>query len=472
VAGLLLFRNTADTFEDRMPIRAINPATGETVADYSTMSPADTFAAVAEAHEAWQRWRTTTFGDRARLFRSMAEHLRQRKDELARLMAVEMGKPLAQGRAEVDKCAWVSEYYADHAETHLAHDVIPTDATRSYVAFEPLGVVLAVMPWNFPLWQVYRFAAPALMAGNVGVLKHASNVPGCALVIEELFQQAGFPHGVFRTLLVGSDQVRAIIEHPLVRAVTLTGSTPAGKAVAAQAGAVLKKTVLELGGSDPYLILEDADVDQAAAVCVAARLVNSGQSCVAAKRFIAVDAVRDAFTERFIALMRTKKTGDPLDPDTDVGPQARHDLRDELHGQVVASVAKGAALRLGGSIPEGPGAFYPPTVLTNVTAGMPAHDEELFGPVAAIIAARDEADAIRIANGTIFGLGAAVFSRDLERGERVARQLEAGCTFVNSQVASDPRLPFGGIKESGYGRELGVYGIREFVNTKTVVIRP
>jgi len=454
-----------------MPIRATNPATAESVAEYETLLPDATAAAVAEAHAAWLRWRTTSFADRARLFRVMAERLRGRKDELARLMAIEMGKPLAQGQAEVDKCAWVCEYYAEHAENHLAHDVIPTDAARSYVAFEPLGVILAVMPWNFPLWQVYRFAAPALMAGNVGVLKHASNVPGCALVIEELFRQAGFPDGVFRTLLVGSDQVRAVIEHPLVRAVTLTGSTPAGKSVAAQAGAVLKKTVLELGGSDPYLILEDADLEQTVATCVAARLVNSGQSCVAAKRFIAVDAIREAFTERFVALMRTKKMGDPLDPGTDVGPQARHDLRDELHQQVVTSVAKGAVVRLGGEIPESPGAFYPPTVLTNVTAGMPAHDEELFGPVAAIIAARDEEDAIRIANDTIFGLGAAVFTRDLQRGERVARRLEAGCAFVNGQVASDPRLPFGGIKESGYGRELGVYGIREFVNAKTVVIR-
>ncbi|MHB1327241.1 MAG: NAD-dependent succinate-semialdehyde dehydrogenase [Gemmatimonadales bacterium] len=454
-----------------MQIRANNPATGETVAEYEAMSPAAAADAVAQAHAAWHRWKTTTFAERAQLFQTMARHLRERKEELARLMAVEMGKPLAQGRAEVDKCAWVSEFYAEHAEGHLANDVIPTDAARSYVAFEPLGVVLAVMPWNFPLWQVYRFAAPALMAGNVGVLKHASNVPGCALAIEELFHQAGFPPGVFRTLLIGSDQVRSVIEHPLVRAVTLTGSTPAGKSVAAQAGAVLKKTVLELGGSDPYLILEDADLDLAATTCVAARLVNSGQSCVAAKRFIAVEPIREAFTERFVALMRTKKMGDPFDTDTDVGPQARRDLRDELHQQVATSIARGAIVRLGGEVPDGPGAFYPPTVLTHVTAGMPAHDEELFGPVAAIIAANDEEDAIRIANGTIFGLGAAVFTRDLERGEHVARRLEAGCAFVNGQVASDPRLPFGGIKESGYGRELGIYGIREFVNAKTVVIR-
>jgi succinate-semialdehyde dehydrogenase/glutarate-semialdehyde dehydrogenase len=382
-----------------------------------------------------------------------------------------MGKPLKQGAAEAEKCARVCDYYAENAEAYLAPDTIKTESSRSYVAFEPLGVVLAVMPWNFPLWQVYRFAAPALMAGNVGVLKHASNVPGCALVIEEIFAQAGFPEGAFRTLLIGNKQVQAVIEHTLVRAVTLTGSTAAGKTVAAQAAAVLKKTVLELGGSDPYVVLEDANLDHAVQTCVNSRLINSGQSCIAAKRFVVVEPVLAAFTDRFVALMKAKKVGDPLLEGTDVGPQARHDLRDDLHKQVLASVERGATLLLGGEVPPGKGAYYPPTVLADVKPGMPAYDEELFGPVAAIIGARDEQDAVRIANDTIFGLGAAVFTKDAKRGERIARELEAGATFVNSSVASDPRLPFGGIKESGYGRELGHYGIKEFVNVKTVCVK-
>jgi succinate-semialdehyde dehydrogenase/glutarate-semialdehyde dehydrogenase len=454
-----------------MGITSVNPATGRTIKTYQEMTPGEAAAAVAQAHATWRTWRTTPFGERARLMRNTAEILRARKDELATLMAVEMGKPRKQGAAEAEKCAWACEYYAENAEAQLAPDVIKTDGSKSYVAFEPLGVVLAVMPWNFPLWQVYRFAAPALMAGNVGVLKHASNVPGCALVIEEIFNQAGFPGGAFRTLLIGSRQVQAVIEHPLVRAVTLTGSTPAGKAVAAQAGAVLKKTVLELGGSDPYVVLEDADLDHAVPTCVAARLINGGQSCIAAKRFIVVEPVLAAFTEKFVALMKAKRVGDPLLEGTDVGPQARHDLRDDLHEQVLASVARGATLLLGGEIPPGEGAYYPPTVLAEVKPGMPAYDQELFGPVAAIIRAKDEADAARMANDSIFGLGAAVFTRDAERGERIARTLEAGATFVNAAVASDPRLPFGGIKESGYGRELGSYGIKEFVNVKTVYVK-
>jgi len=332
-------------------------------------------------------------------------------------------------------------------------------------------VVLAVMPWNFPFWQVFRFAAPALMAGNAGVLKHASNVPGCAVAIEDVFKQAGFPKGVFRTLLIGSRQVKAVIENPLVSAVTLTGSTPAGKAVAAQAGGVLKKTVLELGGSDPYIILEDADLDYAVNTCATSRLINSGQSCVNAKRFIVVEPLVAAFTEKLVAAMKARKMGDPLAEGTDVGPQSRPDLRDELHKQVMDSVAKGAKVLLGGEIPPGRGSFYPPTVLADVRPGMPAYHEELFGPVASVFSARDEAEAVRVANDSIFGLGAAVFTRDAARGERVARQLEAGCAFVNTLVASDPRLPFGGIKESGYGRELGTYGIKEFVNMKTVYIK-
>jgi succinate-semialdehyde dehydrogenase/glutarate-semialdehyde dehydrogenase len=454
-----------------MAITSINPANGDTLQTYEEMTSAGAAAAVDETHAAWQQWRTTSFADRARLMKTAAATLRARCADLARLMALEMGKPLAQGVSEVEKCAWVCDYYAEHGQAQLAPEVIATDADRSYVAFEPLGVVLAIMPWNFPFWQVFRFAAPALMAGNAGVLKHASNVPGCAVAIEAIFRDAGFPASIFRTLLIGSAQVQAVIEHPHVRAVTLTGSTPAGRAVASQAGAALKKTVLELGGSDAYIVLDDADLDEAAATCVSSRLINSGQSCIAAKRFIVLEPVRAAFTERFVALMKKKKTGDPLAEDTDVGPQARRELRDALHEQVRASVERGASLLVGGEVPDGPGAFYPATVLADIAPGMPAYDEELFGPVAAIAAARDEDDAVRIANDSKFGLGAAVFTRDDRRGEAVARRIEAGSTFVNSLVASDPRLPFGGIKESGYGRELGSYGIREFVNIKTVYVK-
>jgi succinate-semialdehyde dehydrogenase/glutarate-semialdehyde dehydrogenase len=454
-----------------MSFTTINPTTGKPMQTYDELTPDSAAAVIVKANEAWLSWRGTSFAMRAALMKKAATMLRERNRELALLMADEMGKPLAQGNAEVEKCAWACDYYADNAEQHLAPDVVRTESHKSYVAFEPLGVVLAIMPWNFPFWQVYRFAAPALMAGNVAILKLASNVPGCALAIERLFQEAGFPADAFRTLLIGSKHVQAVIEHPLVRAVTLTGSTPAGKAVAAQAGSVLKKTVLELGGSDPYLVLEDADLEAAVMTSVNSRLINAGQSCIAAKRFIVARPMIDEFTTRFVALMKSKTVGDPLAEGTEVGPQARHDLRDALHQQVRSSIERGASLLLGGEIPPGDGAFYPPTVLTKVKPGMPAYDEELFGPVAAIIEAQDEDDAVRIANDSIFGLGAAVFTRDLARGERVARRLEAGATFVNALVASDPRLPFGGIKESGYGRELGPYGIREFVNVKTVVVR-
>jgi succinate-semialdehyde dehydrogenase/glutarate-semialdehyde dehydrogenase len=454
-----------------MAIESVNPATGERIKSYDEITPRQAADAVAAAHDAWKAWRKTSFAERSKPMRKAAEILRERKGEFARLMAIEMGKPLKQGVAEAEKCAWACEHYADNAEGYLAPEISRTDASKSYVAFDPLGVVLAVMPWNFPFWQVFRFAAPALMAGNAGVLKHASNVPGCALAIEGIIGEAGFPNQLFRTLLIGSKAVKAVIEHPLVRAVTLTGSTPAGKAVAAQAGAVVKKTVLELGGSDPYIVLEDADLDHAVTTCVTSRLINSGQSCVNAKRFVVVQPMLAAFTERLVSAMQTKKMGDPLADDTDIGPQARLDLRDDLHRQVLESVEKGARLLLGGEVPRGSGSYYPPTVLARVEKGMPAYDEELFGPVASIIDARDEADAVRIANDSTFGLGAAVFTRDVARGERVARELEAGCTFINTLVASDPRLPFGGIKEAGYGRELGSYGIKEFVNIKTVYIK-
>jgi succinate-semialdehyde dehydrogenase/glutarate-semialdehyde dehydrogenase len=454
-----------------MTLRSLNPATGKTIREYPEASAQEVAATLAAARAAFASWRRRPFSERAGPLKRAGELLRERREELARLMALEMGKPLAQGRAEADKCAWVCDHYGQGAEGFLSPEDVSTDATRSYVAFEPLGVVLAVMPWNFPLWQVFRFAAPALMAGNAGILKHSSNVSGCALALETVLHDAGVPRDVFRTLLVGSARVSGLIEAPEIAAVTLTGSTPAGRAVAEKAGACLKKVVLELGGSDPYVILEDADLDAAAETCATARLINGGQSCIAAKRFVVVEEVLEAFVERLVEHMNAHRVGDPLDEATDIGPQARRDLRDDLHRQVQASVEAGARVRLGCQVPEGPGAYYPPSVLTNVAPGMPAYDEELFGPVAAVLRARDEADAIRIANDTNFGLGAAVFTKDRERGERIAREeLEAGACFVNAFVKSDPRLPFGGIKESGHGRELGVFGIREFVNVKTVYV--
>jgi succinate-semialdehyde dehydrogenase / glutarate-semialdehyde dehydrogenase len=452
-------------------LRSVNPTDGSLVREYAEATTEEVASALSGADRAFETWRLTSFADRASVLGRAGTLLRERRDALARLMALEMGKPVAQGRAEADKCAWACEHYAEHAERYLSPESAATDASRSYVAFEPLGPVLAVMPWNFPLWQVFRFAAPALMAGNVGLLKHASNVSGCALAIEEILHGAGVPRDAFRTLLVSSDRVSALVEAPEVVAVTLTGSTPAGRAVATRAGACLKKSVLELGGSDAYVVLEDADLERAAETCAASRLQNGGQSCIAAKRFVVVESVLRAFEELLVERIRARRMGDPLEEATDVGPQARRDLREELHRQVEASVARGARVLLGGHVPDGPGAFYPPSVLADVLPGMPAFDEEIFGPVAAIVAARDERDAVRLANHTVFGLGAAVFTRDLERGERIARhELRAGSCFVNAFVRSDPRLPFGGIRESGYGRELGAFGIREFVNVKTVYV--
>jgi succinate-semialdehyde dehydrogenase/glutarate-semialdehyde dehydrogenase len=455
-----------------MSLQSINPTTNDLIRTYEEHSDQEVQHALEVAHATSAAWRRARCAQRAVHLKAAAAILRRRKEEEARLMALEMGKPFAQGVAEVEKCAWVCEYYADHAEKFLADEPIATDASKSFVTFQPLGVLLAIMPWNFPFWQVFRAAAPALMAGNAVVLKHASNVTGCALEIERLLHEAGVPPGLFATLRLSSSRVRSLIEHPLVNAVTITGSTAAGKAVAAQAGAALKKTVLELGGSDPYVVLEDARLDEAVATCVAARLINSGQSCIAAKRFIVVASLKQRFEEMFVERMNAQKLGDPLDPEVTVGPLARHDLRDELHRQVTRSIEKGARLLCGGTIPDRRGAFYPPTVLTDVQKGMPAYDEELFGPVAAIISARDEAEAIRIANDSVFGLGAAVFTSDVKKGERIAaEELEAGSCFVNAFVKSDPRLPFGGIKQSGYGRELAAFGIREFVNIKTVWVK-
>jgi succinate-semialdehyde dehydrogenase/glutarate-semialdehyde dehydrogenase len=453
-----------------MALVSINPTDGEPISTYPEMTPGEVDAALASAVTAFENWRRAKFEQRASIVRGVARELRAHKSGLARLMATEMGKPLNQGESEVEKCASTCDYFADHAVTLLAHEEVRTDATRSFVSYQPMGVVLGVMPWNFPLWQALRYAAPTVMAGNTTVLKHSSNVTGCALAIEDLFRAAGAPEGVFRTLRLGSARVGELIDDARIAAVTLTGSTPAGQAIAARAGHALKKTVLELGGSDPYVIFDDADVEAAVATCVASRLINSGQSCVAAKRFICTPT-RAAEVERMFAeLMSQRRMGDPLD-NPDIGPQARRDLRDDLHRQVLASVERGARALVGGNVPDTPGAFYPPTVLSNVRKGMPAYDEELFGPVAAIIVASDEADALRVANDTAFGLGAAIFTRDVERGTRLAaEELAAGNCFVNTFVRSDPRLPFGGIKQSGYGRELGVWGIREFVNVKTVYV--
>jgi succinate-semialdehyde dehydrogenase/glutarate-semialdehyde dehydrogenase len=428
-------------------------------------------AAIDSAHAAFLGWRETSFAERAAHMRKAAALLRDRARDYGRLMALEMGKPIRDGIAEAQKCATGCDYYAENAERYLADEIVETSPRKSFVAFRPLGVVLAVMPWNFPFWQVIRFAAPALMAGNAGVLKHASNVPGCALALEQLFRDAGFPDNLFRTLMIGSKMVGDVIAHPHVRAVSLTGSTPAGRDVASKAGAALKKTVLELGGSDAYLVLSDVDIEFTAAACAKGRLVNSGQSCIAAKRFIVLAQLKDRFEKQLVAEMDKAKLGDPLDETTGVGPLARRDLRDELHEQVEKSIAKGARLLCGGKASEGPGAFYPPTVLSDVHPGQPAYDEEMFGPVAAVISAKDVDDAVRIANDSEFGLGGGVFTRDLALGERIAAdRIDAGCVFVNATVASDPRLPFGGVKDSGYGRELSSYGIREFVNIKTVVV--
>jgi len=453
-----------------MSIQSINPATGEILESFKETSGQELDRVLTGAHAAFLQWREVPFARRAQRMREAAQILRTRRAEYARTMTLEMGKPIVQGEAEVDKCAWVCEYYADHAEAFLAEQPRETEASRSYVRFDPLGPVLAVMPWNFPFWQVFRFAAPALMAGNAGVLKHASNVPRCALAIEEVFREAGFPRGLLSTVLVGSSAVAALIANPRIVAVTLTGSDRAGSKVAEQAGRELKKTVLELGGSDPFIVLADADLAAAARTAAEARLINSGQSCIAAKRFIVVEPVADQFLDRFLDELRSRRMGDPLVRGTQVGPQARIDLRDSLHEQVAESVKRGAKLLLGGEVPAGKGAFYPPTLLAAVDKGMPAFDEETFGPVAAVIRAKDEADAVRLANDSAFGLGASLWTQDRARAERMAAQIEAGSVFVNGVVKSDPRLPFGGIKRSGYGRELSEYGIREFVNVKSVWI--
>lgn len=453
-------------------MKAINPTSGELIRTYEAHSEKGAEKIINSVDKAWQSWRSVPFRHRSALMLNMASLLRSERDRLALLITLEMGKVLRESKAEIEKCAWVCEYYAENAESFLQNEPIPTEFKQSYISFQPLGTILAVMPWNFPFWQVFRFAAPTLMAGNTVVLKHASNVPGCALAIEELFREAGFPDNAFRTLLIDGKKVESLIAHPAIKAVTLTGSTPAGRSVAAAAGRWLKKSVLELGGSDPYLILEDANLDEAATICAASRLLNAGQSCIAAKRFIVIENIFDEFSRLFTARMKEAVYGDPCHEETTLGPMARRELRDELHDQVIASVKQGAVILTGGMIPDQAGAFYPPTILSNVKPGMPAYQEELFGPVAALISARNEKQAVEIANDTSFGLGAAVFTRDAERGRWLAEEkIQAGSCFVNDMVKSDPRLPFGGINESGFGRELSVFGIREFVNIKTVAIR-
>ena len=455
-----------------MNLVSINPANNKILESHKEISTEKINQIINSSYNTYLEWRNESISYRSNMMRDLAELLKQKKEKLGALMTQEMGKPIKQSIAEAEKCAWVCEYYADNAERFLSKKEISTDSKKSFISFQPIGLVLAIMPWNFPFWQVFRFASPTLMAGNVGILKHASNVQGCAKEIEKLFLEAGFPEYAFSNLVIGSNKVSNVINNPLVRAITLTGSTPAGKSVASHAGSLLKKTVLELGGNDPYIILEDADLNNAVESCIAGRMLNTGQSCIAAKRFIVVKARLDEFIDKVEQKINNMKMGDPLDSNIDIGPMVNTDARDELHQQVLMSIEKGAKLISGGKIPESDGSFYPPTLLTNVEPGMSAFDDELFGPVAVIISAKDQAHAIDLANKTNYGLGAAIFTADLDKGEKIAiNELEAGSCFVNDFVKSDPRLPFGGIKESGYGRELSEFGILEFVNIKSVVIQ-
>lgn len=454
-----------------MNFEVISPVSGEKVKEIPVWNSVQLETALKDVAEASPNWKATAISDRCKLMHKAAEVLRVNKDKYAKIVTQEMGKLINDARAEVEKCATVCDFYADNGLTFLSDEAIESDAGKSYVAYFPLGTVLAVMPWNFPLWQVFRFAAPALVAGNTGVLKHASNVPQCALLIEDVFKEAGFPKSVFCSLMIKASQVQAVIEDSRIHAVTLTGSEPAGRQVAATAGANLKKSVLELGGSDAFIVLEDADLDMAIEGAVMSRFLNTGQSCIAAKRFIVVDAIAEDFITRFKAATEALSMGDPMDESTTLAPMARVDLRDELHIQVTDSIAAGAVNVTGCEPGEGAGAYYKASILDRVEPGMRAYHEELFGPVAIIIHARDEEDAINIANDSPYGLGGSVWTKDAIRGERVARQIEAGCTFVNGMVKSDARLPFGGIKNSGYGRELSKHGIREFTNAKTIWIK-
>ena len=454
-----------------MHIQTINPATGEYLKKYVPFNREEVTHRIDRAHECFQAWRRTPFALRREHMLMLASLLRKKQDEYATLMASEMGKPITAGKAEIEKCAWVCEHYAENAASYLASKDIQTGINKSFVCYQPLGVVFAIMPWNFPFWQVFRFAAPTIMAGNVGILKHAPISTGTGNAIAALFVEAGFPSDVFQHFILDNEMAAEVIAHEKIVAVTLTGSEGAGRIVAANAASHLKKVVLELGGNDPYLVLSDACLDWAADCIVTSRLNNTGQVCIAAKRVIAVQEISDALTKKIVTLTKTYQPGDPLDKITKIGPMAREDLRATLHQQVLDSIDKGANLILGGEVPSSQGYYYPPTILTNVRPGMPAFDDELFGPVISMIVAEDEADAIRLANQSRYGLGAAVFTRDLLRGTRIAtEEIEAGSCFVNGLVGSDPRLPFGGIKHSGFGRELSQEGILAFMNIKTVVI--
>lgn len=450
---------------------SINPATGELLKEYPVHSAQEVEAAIARAHEFFMQWRTVPVETRAASLMKVAEVILKNKERYATIITQEMGKPFKESIAEVEKCASAAKYFGENAVTFLADQHVKTEYRKSYVTFQPIGIVLGVMPWNFPFWQVLRYAFPTLAAGNACLLKHASNTPGCALAIESIFKEAGLPDYAFQSLLIPGSRVESVIADPRIRAVTLTGSTPAGKSVASAAGKYLKKTVLELGGSDPYLILEDCDIEHAIKTCGTSRLNNCGQSCVSAKRLIVVGKNKARFEQGIMEIFSKAKLGDPMDAATTLGPMSRADLRDELHDQVERSVKAGAKLLAGGKNPGGSSAFYPPTILTDVKKGMPAYHEELFGPVAVIIPAKDEEEAIAIANDTPFGLGGAVFSTDLARAENIAKmRVDSGLCFVNMMVRSDPRLPFGGVKESGYGRELGPFGLHEFVNIKTIIV--
>ena len=453
-----------------MPIASINPATGETLRNFSALSAEQIEQKLRLAADTFRSYRHTSFSDRSRMMTRAAEILESEKHELGKTMTLEMGKPLKAAIGEAEKCAWVCRYYAENAERQLADQIVDTNARKSYVRFQPLGPVLAVMPWNFPFWQVFRFAAPALMAGNVGLLKHSSNVPQCALAIEEIFRRAGFPDGAFQTLLIGSDAVEGILKDPRVAAATLTGSEPAGRSVASIAGKEIKKTVLELGGSDPFIVMPSANFDVAVTTAVKARTINNGQSCIAAKRFIVANEIYNQFEERFVSEMKALRVGDPMDESIDIGPLATPQIRDDLVEQVKKALAGGARVLTGGKKLDGPGNFYEPTVLVNVDPSSPVSCEEIFGPVAMLFRVANIEEAIRLANATTFGLGASAWTNDASEQAKFIEEIEAGCVFINGMVASDPRLPFGGVKNSGYGRELAEFGIREFVNIKTVWI--
>jgi succinate-semialdehyde dehydrogenase/glutarate-semialdehyde dehydrogenase len=453
-----------------MTFASINPATGVLLQHYPALDETCLEQALGQTAEASPAWQATTLAERGALLLRLAGELRNHAESCAALISREMGKPIREARAEIEKCVWGCEFYAANAERFLQDEPVATDAGRSYVVYRPLGTVLAIMPWNFPFWQMFRFAAPALMAGNCVLLKHAPNVPGCAEALARLFGQAGFPAGVFQSLRISHEQAERILADPRIHAVTLTGSARAGRRIAALAGAALKKAVLELGGSDPFIVLADADLEAAATEAVAARFQNCGQSCIAAKRFILPDGIAEEFLSLFKEKAARLRVGDPLSEDTQLGPMARADLRDQLQRQVAESIRQGAVPLLGCAPSEGLGFFYPASLLDRTGPGMPAHDEELFGPVAAIVRVRDEAEALRAANAHRYGLGGSVWTRDSERGEHYVRRLDCGVAFVNGMVRSDPRMPFGGVKDSGFGRELGTAGIREFTNIKSVWI--